>query len=409
MYSIFQERMKSGNGRAGEFVFANGKSLQTPFYFPVTTLLQSNPLKQPPKIDDLIEQWAIHNRPQLANILYWFDGSQSIEQYRTWRKKGIHQVVRDAGHEHFDAPLFLDSGGFKLRHAHNFDLSKFEIYEESLPYDILQYQLDLGGEIVATLDYPLLGGLVRDEALMRIKRSIEAATKTTHSLFAEGDDAILPFLYVATHGQTAEDHDYYVNRILDEKQLNVPIGFAIGSCVGAPTEVHMSKLISVRQAIPEWARDSIPIHIFGVSGTFMPILAYMGADTFDSFAYAHAAASHDYKHPKTGKMHKVPTLDINKLPCDCYSCKHGLIEAFYKACRKGESLSSDHYSALHLHNYHAELKTLEEYTTALEQDCASEYIADYIREREVSENMISTICDLEPEMSARFGSTSCHI
>ena len=403
MYSLFQECVRSGRGRTGQFRFANGKELETPYYFPVTTIMQSNTTRDPVRVDDLVSLWVERNRPQLVNILYWFDGSQSIDIYNAWREHGIENIMRMAEYPTFDAPIFMDSGGFKLRHAHNFDLTQYNIHPETMAVDILRYQLQLGGEIAATLDYPLLPGLHREEALDRINRSIEAAWDVASHMqaFSRSDYINLPFLYVSTHGQTSEDHKKYVDEIFERMPEDVPFGFAIGSCVGAPSEVHFSKLISTYQAIPEKERHRTCIHMFGVSGTFMPILAYLGADTFDSFAYAHAAASHDYKHPQTGKMINLTDLDIDNLPCECYACSSGLIANFKEASKKHTSTTSDHYAVLHLHNYFAELVTLQEYSDAIIQDSALEYIVDYMKRRVISENMTEYICDLVPEIGIK--------
>ena len=402
MYSSFQECVRSGRGRTGQFRFANGKELETPYYFPVTTVMQANTTRIPVRVDHLVAQWVDRNRPQLVNILYWFDGSQSIDIYNAWREHGIENILRKADYPQFDAPIFMDSGGFKLRHAHNFDLTQYRIHPENMAIDIFEYQKDLKGEIAATLDYPLLPGLHRDEAVDRINRSIEAAEDVaSHMWTISKDGGDQPFLYVSTHGQTAADHHRYVEEIFSEIPDAIPFGFAIGSCVGAPSEVHFSKLISTYQAIPEEERYRTCIHMFGVSGTFMPILAYLGADTFDSFAYAHAAASHDYKHPRTGKMINLTNLDIDNLPCECYACSSGLIAEFKNASKKHTSTTSDHYAVLHLHNYFAELITLQEYSQAIIQDSALEYIVDYMKERAISENMTEFICDLVPEIGTQ--------
>ena len=60
--------------------------------------------------------------------------------------------------------MFLDSGGFKLLHNTELSLSKFGIHKETETDDILDFQLGLGGDIIASLDYPLPPGLVRSEA-----------------------------------------------------------------------------------------------------------------------------------------------------------------------------------------------------------------------------------------------------
>ena len=59
----------------------------------------------------------------------------------------------DRVEEPYEACFFLDSGGFKLLGNSDFNIDKYG-YSTSVA-DILELQTIMGGDIIASLDYPL--------------------------------------------------------------------------------------------------------------------------------------------------------------------------------------------------------------------------------------------------------------
>ena len=146
------------------------------------------------------------NVPMLSQVLHFLDFNLTARHIAYWRDKPMRERYKEVGAS-YGAPIFLDSGGFKLLYNAGLDLSQYGIRKDKEAEDILEFQLNLGGEILASLDYPLPPNLARDEAENRMKRSIDNATRVAEIL---ADKPNPPFLYICCHGQSREDVRNYV-------------------------------------------------------------------------------------------------------------------------------------------------------------------------------------------------------
>ena len=291
----------------------------------------------------------------------------------------------------YDAPMFLDSGGFKLLYNAGLSLSEFGIHKETEADDILDFQLSLGGDIIASLDYPLPPGLVRSEAKTRMKRSLQNAFHVAERL-AEMDNP--PYLYICCHGQSREDIQNYVAQVFERLSEVPPFGLAVGSLVplrGDNDSEVLSRICGVLDAIPESARDRTPVHAFGVSGNLTPVLAYLGVDSFDSTSYIQAARSLSYSHPETQKKLKI--MELDSMECTCRICRETCLEemqqAFmdpirYRRTSTGK-YKSYYYAKIALHNFEMEVKTLDNIVQAIKADNSLEALIEHVSKARVFE------------------------
>ena len=351
-----------------------------------------------------------HDVPILSQVLHFLDFNLTGKNIGYWREKTMRERYRDANGP-YAAPLFLDSGGFKLLHNAGLSLSEFGIHKETEADDILEFQLKLGGDIIASLDYPLPPGLVRSEAKTRMDRSLQNAFRVAERL-AEIDNP--PYLYICCHGQSREDIQSYVTRVF-ERLAGVPsFGIAVGSLVplrGDNDSEVLSRICGVLDAIPESARDQTPIHAFGVSGSLTPILAYMGVDSFDSTSYIQAARSLSYSHPETGKKLKI--MELDSMQCSCRVCQATCLDEMQQAFMEAKSYrrtstgkyKSYYYAKVALHNFEMEAKTLGDMVRAIEADNSLEALVDHTSKARGVKEAVNWLIKNNNEFAAKMSKT----
>ena len=326
----------------------------------------------------LLRDFMKRDTPMLSQVLHFLDFPVNGKTLAKWRHKTICEWYQDVNGP-YNAPLFLDSGGFKLLYNTGLDLTEFGIEKETEADDILALQEDFGGEIFASLDYPLPPGLERSEAEKRMNLSLENACRAATLLSAKAQP---PFLYVCCHGQSQSDIEAYVRRVFDRLTGVLPaFGLAIGSLVplrGKQDSAVLERICGVLSAIPDSARQHTPIHAFGVSGELAPILAFMGIDSFDSTSYIQAARGLNYADPLTRAKRKL--MELDELTCTCRICSEVSLdemqgalmeEASYKKTSSGK-YKSEYYAAIALHNFELEAELLSRMTRAIEADDALE-------------------------------------
>ena len=326
----------------------------------------------------LLRDLMKHDTPMLSQVLHFLDFPIKGKNLTKWRSKTIREWYQEVNGV-YNAPLFLDSGGFKLLYNTGLDLKEFGIEKETEADDILALQEDFGGEIIASLDYPLPPGLERSEGEKRMKLSLENACRVASLLSTKTQP---PFLYVCCHGQSRSDIENYVKRVFDRLTGVLPaFGLAIGSLVplrGKQDSEVLERICGVQSAIPDAARHHTPIHAFGVSGELAPILAYMGIDSFDSTSYIQAARGLNYSDPLTRAKRKL--MELDELTCTCRICRavsldemQGALmeEASYKRTSTGK-YKSEYYAAIALHNFELEAELLSRMKRAIEADEALE-------------------------------------
>ncbi len=325
MDSLFFSSHQFKYGRTANLHLAK-HSLTTPILFPVVCLITGRTprgggiwkyILQADINNGLLRQ----NLPLMAQVLHFLDfASVDNKTLLKWREKGIKQYYNDLVEPplNYDAPLFLDSGGFKLLWNDTIDLSAFglSIHDGSGPETIINLQRDFGGDIIASLDYPLPPGLEEQEIKQRMNGSYENALTSARIL--RGGKEYQPFFFVATHGHNRESIGQYVRALFDESNkdnlLDYPFGLAIGSLVPLRGSKKISQIIEliigVKENIPYEYSNKIPIHVFGVAGNLIPVLTFLGVDSFNSSTYVQQARNLRIMDPNSHRYRAVLELDF---------------------------------------------------------------------------------------------------
>ena len=411
---VYQTTVQRKAGRIGELhLQRNGKALQplsTPILYPVLSFMTSTSTNGGGIWKYLLKDVMKHDVPILSQVLHFLDFNLTGKHIGYWREMSMRERYRDPNGP-YHAPMFLDSGGFKLLYNAGLSLSEFGIHKETEADDILDFQLSLGGDIVASLDYPLPPGLVRSEAESRMNQSLQNAFRVAERL-AEMDNP--PYLYICCHGQSREDIQNYVTQVFDRLPGRLPFGLAVGSLVplrGDNDSEVLSRISGVTDAIPESVRDRTPIHAFGVSGNLTPILAYMGVDSFDSTSYIQAARSLSYSHPETGKKLKI--LELDSMECPCRVCRETCLDEMQRAFMEPKSYrrtstgqyKSYYYAKIALHNFEMEVKTLDDMVRGIKADNSLEALVEHTSKARGVKEAVNWLVENREEFAAKMSKT----
>ena len=376
--------------------------LESPMFFPATSKLMAGNMTDPenPILDRWLPPLIDNNLPMLTLALFWFDANQSIERIREWRNKGVREAFHEIGYTSYDAPFFLDSGGFKLTNKPWLDLSKWDIRREAEQQDILAIQLDLGGEILASFDYPLPLRLERGEAEARMEKSLQNIGIALDIL---GQQERPPYLYACCHGQYPLDLKDYVAKVYDRYAGPVPFGVAIGSITSRDQvgSLVLSMIKMAREGIPDEYKDSTPIHVLGVSGELMPIFAAFGGDSFDSMTYLRYASGRRFIDPKDYSLRHISTLDPNNLGCDCYGCRNNQIKEYQKALADNVRVNTTFNSYVAYHNLQLYFSWLEELREAIKADDHVNYLVKYIKEHQIDNDVVHWVAEQDHEIAKK--------
>ena len=412
---VYETTVRQKAGRIGKLhLQRNGIALpplSTPILYPVLSFMTSTSPNGGGIWKYLLKDVMKHEVPILSQVLHFLDFNLTGKHINYWREQPMRERYRDTNGR-YDAPVFLDSGGFKLLYNAGLSLSEFGIHKETEADDILAFQLDLGGEIIASLDYPLPPGLVRSEAEVRMNRSLQNAFRVAERL-AEINNP--PYLYICCHGQSREDIKNYVVQVFDRLTGVLPaFGLAVGSLVplrGDNDSEVLSRICGVLDAIPESVRDRTPIHAFGVSGNLTPILAYLGVDSFDSTSYIQAARSLAYSHPETGKKLKI--LELDTMECTCRVCRETSLEEMQQAFMEAKSYQrtstgqykSYYYAKIALHNFEMEAETLARMTQAIKADSSLEALLHHASTARGVQGAVNWLIENNNEFAAKMSRT----
>lgn len=396
--TMFSVTYASTYGRIGQLRLAT-QAVSTPLLFPVVALITGPTPRGGGLWKYILQADTEHsllrrNIPVMSQVLHFLDFSSNnknvLRRWRTtgWRERYRTEVTPEVN---YTAPFFLDSGGYKLLWNDTIDLSGYGLsIKTDGPGTILQLQRDLGGDIIATLDYPLPPGLAQVEAEERSNMSIDNAIIAARRL--SGDPSYRPFLFVAAHGQDRASMDRYVRGVLrrlrEEGLDQYPLGLAVGSLVPLRGSKKNTAIIDIlrglRDAVPDDARSHIPLHVFGMTGNLVPILAYLGVDSFDSSTYVQEARSLDYIDPATGRPR--PVLELDQLTCACRICCALNLDHLHNALTSNLShrpqecghYKSKYYADIALHNLEMDFGIVEKTRQAIQADQLQEYLLEHI-------------------------------
>ena len=403
------------NGRIGELrLQRNGETLpplSTPLLYPVVSFLTGSTPRGGGLWKYLLRDFMKHEIPMLSQVLHFLDFPLEGKHLEKWRQKTVREWYQEVNGV-YNAPLFLDSGGFKLLYKTGLDLKKFGIEKETEANDIFVLQEDFGGEIIASLDYPLPPGLERSEAEKRMSLSLDNAYRAATLLTSKAQP---PFLYVCCHGQSQSDIENYVRRVFERLSGILPtFGLAVGSLVplrGKQDAAVLERIHGVQKAIPESERGHTPIHAFGVSGELTPILAYMGVDSFDSTSYIQAARGLSYADPLTRAKRKL--MELDELTCTCRICQEVSLDEMHRTLMEETSYKrtstgkykSECYAAIALHNFNVEAELLSRMKNAIEADDAPEELVRHASTGRRLRNAVEWLIENDKEFANRMAKT----
>lgn len=421
-----------GYGRLGELDVSNGP-IETPALFPVVNLIGGTTEASGGVWRRMREK--LIDKKHLQGIMFqamsFTDYGVSPDNLKNfWRPKTFHERF-----DNLEAPVFIDSGGFKLMNSDTFGQApekggapnEWGLYTD--PKSILGLQLDFGADIIATLDYPIPPDLKEEEKFERMNKSINSAVECLRiiddpSLLDENFDVNeraaerlrerhaaddLPGVYIALHGHDYETVNWYVGKFLDRvAEVDVDSsfeGFAIGSLVPLRDSIDVLTDIvqGAKDAIPEENVDNVGLHVFGVGGRQVGLLSLLGVDTFDCSTHMQTAMYQKYIHPETWKSHEIHDLeaylgDNAAYPCDISTCPlcsdDGVsyeklvteleLELSYdeREERKAndEPIKSDYYALLARHNFEVYNEELTRVRDAIRDGRLLEYVIEFARE-----------------------------
>ncbi|MFP4411161.1 tRNA-guanine transglycosylase [Coleofasciculus sp.] len=421
------------HGRIGKLHLSQiDRKISTPHLFPVVSLMTGTTAKGGGLWKYVLQEnqsYGLMRRdlPMMSQVLHFLDFIRDRpHELEKWRKRGIKQRYNQevSPSPNYTAPLFLDSGGFKLLWNKSVNLSAYglSIDDQKGFQVILDLQKDLGGDIVATLDYPLPPGLARIEAEERMHKSINNAVNA--ALYLRDNVDYQPFLYVAAHGQDRDSMGRYVQRVFQRFESpelkDYPFGLAVGSLVplrgGHKYSAIVNLLLGCIESIPKKRRHEIPIHVFGVTGNIVPILAYLGVDSFDSSTYVQETRSLSYIDPRTGRF--LPVLEMEQLICDCPVCQQ-LIAEMINLEEIQEALTSEirgrpqpsgrykseYYGYIALHNLEMDLRIVKQTREAIEADTLQDYLIEHTEKFSQLRPVLDAIAQEDESLRVRLSRT----
>ncbi|MCB9460161.1 MAG: tRNA-guanine transglycosylase [Anaerolineaceae bacterium] len=420
----------NSKGRLGQFSFENGiTNISTPFMFPVASTVTGTTangggiwkyiLQAYPDTDTDVNQ-ALMRRgmPILSQALQFLDYGVSKNKVNLWRQQSIRKMYNEAHRMDYKAPIFLDSGGFKLmwREGLNLDEYGINLSPSKEAHSILCLQHDLGANIIASLDYPIPPNLAPSEAKQRMKRSRRNAITVARYLRDGEFSSWRPFLYMPVHGLSPEAISAYVKNLFNSVYTyglgNDPIGIAVGSLVPLRfSRTNLYRIITIVdaavKAIPAKYRDRIPVHVFGVTGILIPFLAYCGVDTYDSSTYVKEAINLRYMHPDTRVGHAVLEMTEDDFICDCDVCRNiKLLELQEALAAEGTGkplvqsghYKSKYYADIALHNLEQDFKILRETRHAIKQNYMAEFILQVAERFPRMRYALDGLCDTNKDL-----------
>ena len=275
MKSTFKVRAKDLLGRLGEMCTKSG-SFETPTLAPVISV-SGGPLS-PKEIKDMGFELII------TNAYLWMRRGES---------RDIHSVLGIEG------PVMTDSGAYQLLVYKSVDTTNEEI---------IRFQERINTDIGVVLDTPT--GLVsEDEARQTVDRTIKSEQEALN-LISNKD-------IIWTAPIQGGTYPTLLKRMIDAASaLDYPL-YALGS----PTplmEGHMySKLFDVLYLTRMMLPPHKPLHLFGAGHpSIFSFAVALGADTFDSAAYALFAKEGRYMTI----MGSEKLENLKEFPCTCPVC-----------------------------------------------------------------------------------------
>lgn len=268
-------------------------NLETPCFFPVYHINKRGSGSSPKYWNEIPEQ-----KTMLVNA----NGLKKSEIFKKVMQIGLEN------HFNFRGIFFVDSGGLQTR-LYNFKLD---------PIEILRIQEQIGADIASTLDSPVLheDNISNQSHADSINNTIQNALVSLK--YREREDM---HLFAVIHGNEVKIMKNMVDYLKRKGDFD---GFAIGGLIFKRSNYR--NLIDLIIAIRKRVGDK-PLHVFGLGGpTMIPLLTYLGVDSFDSSSFLSAGSNRVYFSPEKSSVEFREMEKTSILPCVCPVCSKNSFE-----------------------------------------------------------------------------------
>jgi 7-cyano-7-deazaguanine tRNA-ribosyltransferase len=340
-------------GRIGRLK-AGEKRVRTPLLLPVV-----NPHLQPVSPAEMKMMGA----EGIITNAYIF--SRSNEYRERVLAEGLHRVLG------FDGLIMTDSGSFQLSVYGDVAISNRET---------LQFQHDIGSDILVPLDIPTPPDADRDRA--------EAELAITTARLKEAREIFGPEAPLAgpVQGGMFEDLREFSGR--DAGALGYTF-CPIGAVVPLMESYRYPELVRVVMAAKRGIPLSSCVHLFGAGHPAMfALAAAMGCDVFDSAAYALYAK--DRRYLTVSGSYRID--ELAELPCSCGVCRSHTVEELRNSPQVLRLLS--------LHNLAVSLAEISRIRQAISDGVLWELVDERCRSHprllQGYRDLLSRGCELEP-------------
>lgn len=316
----------AGDARSGTMTI-NGTSFETPNLFPVVNFYAGGTersmygggmhrtMKEFMVGHDVIGggDYSDFFDAVMFSVASLTDYNLTHERYLDYMEQPIRERTK---FEPFDGTLFIDSGGFKFLSEPELDGSNFEVEIDQAK--VFEIQQQMGGDILVNLDHPITPD---DSYETRVEKAEKTAQNVVEFLDLSTGHSCSRFLTLHGHNYSMLETflDVIDDYVGEDRVKRAFDGVALGSLV--PLKDNKAKLISAvqdsRTLLDERGFGNLPLHVLGISSVSIPLLAAVGADSFDSSSYLHSAINGKYA---TSLLNTVPLDEANFDQCDCPVC-----------------------------------------------------------------------------------------
>ena len=370
----------AGDARAGELTI-NGVSMETPSLFPVINFYGGGrsgsvfggsthrTVKELINGDERVAGVDCSHifKGALMSVGSLTDYGINRDLLQTYLSSPIKRRTEFHG---FEGILFADSGGYKNLTQGALDGSDFEL--EMNQARVFEMQQQLGGELIVNLDIPIEPDDSFEERCRKARLTAENVDE-----FLELSKDYPAARYLTVHGYNYSMIDTFMDELQDVLggiDISATFdGIALGSLVPKKDdrELLINAVQGCREVMAERGFDDLPLHVLGISNTAIPLLAAVGADTFDSSSYIQAAINGKYYK---SLLNTVKVDDADFQDCSCPVCSSPELRSRMNGNAK---YRKDQMGPAAVHNLYVQMTELNEIRERIQMH-GTDGLIDYI-------------------------------
>jgi tRNA-guanine family transglycosylase len=274
--------------------------------------------------------------------------------------------------EGLESIIFADSGGFKFLNDGAIDGSDFEV--EMNQETIYEIQHAFGADIIVNLDHPIAPDDTHRDRVEKAEKTAQNIHKFL-TVSREFEGAKYLTLHGYNYSMMAEFLDVITDSVPESVLREGFDGIALGSLV--PKKDNRTALIQAvtdcRELMKDWGMEDWPLHVLGISSRAAPILAALGADTFDSSTHIHNAINGKY-YQSLMESTMIDNADFSK--CECPVCQS---EFLVERMKGNAEYQKDISGAVAMHNLIITKNELQTIRHCIRED-GTEALVEYFEE-----------------------------